>query len=319
VRAALLSRVGEPPAAGDAPEPEAGEGTVLLDVLAAPLNPIDLAVGEGRFYAGRPETPYVVGKEGVGRVLEGERAGATVYFQRPGGLGGREGALAERAAAPVGSLWDVPEGLDPVLASCFGVAGLAAWLPLEWRAELREGETVLVLGASGALGAIAVQAAKLLGAGRVVAAARSEEGLVRARELGADATVGLADEKDLPAALREAAEGEIDVTVDPLWGEPAVAALAATAKGGRLVQIGQSAGPEATIPSASVRGKLVSILGHTSGAAPPGVQAAAYAAMVEHAAAGRLTVDRETFGLDGVGASWRAQAAFPRRKLVGTP
>jgi len=324
MRAAVIERVGEPPSLTDRPAPEPGTGQALVEVTAAPINPIDLSVGEGRFHGGSPETPYVPGKEGLGRVLEGAALapGTRVWFNLPGGLGGAEGSFAERAAVAEQGAVEVPEGVDDVLAACFGIAGMAAWLPLEWRAKLRAGESVLVLGASGAVGQIAVQAAKLLGAGRVVAAARDADGLKRARELGADATVdlGAADGVDaLAEAFVDAAGGEIDVTVDPLWGEPAVAAAKAAARFGRIVQIGQSASAEATLPSSAIRGKLLAILGHMNMEAPAEVQARAYRRMVEHAAAGDLTVEHEAVPLDRVGEAWERQQRFPRRKLVLTP
>ncbi len=320
MRAALVDQIGAVPAPGEAREPER-HGRALLEVLAAPVNPIDLAVAGGTFYADGPELPYVAGKEGVGRVLEADHLspGTRVYFTAPGGVGGAEGAMAERAACDEAELVELPDGVDDTLAACFGIAGLAAWLPLEWRAELQEGETVLVLGASGALGTIAVQAAKLLGAGRVVAAARDADGLERARRLGADATVDLGAADDLTTAFREAAEGDIDVTVDPLWGPPAVAAAGAMARFGRLVQIGQSAAAEATLPSSVVRGRGLAVLGHTSQLAPREVRASAYRRMVEHAAAGRLSVELETYPLEEVSEMWARQAGFPYRKLLVVP
>ncbi len=320
MRAALVERIGASPVAGEAGEPER-RGRALLEVLAAPVNPIDLAVAGGTFYADGPELPYVAGKEGVGRVLEAERlaAGTRVYFTAPGGVGGAEGAMADRAACDEGELIELPDGVEDALAACFGIAGLAAWLPLEWRARLREGETVLVLGASGAVGTIAVQAAKLLGAGRVVAAARDADGLERARRLGADATVDLGADGDLTAAFREAAGGDIDVIVDPLWGPPAVAAAAASARFGRLVQIGQSAAAEAKLASSVVRSRGLTVLGHTSQLAPRDVRASAYRRMVEHAAAGRLSVELETYPLDEVSEMWARQAGFPYRKLLVLP
>ncbi len=111
----------------------------------------------------------------------------------------------------------------------------------------------------------------------------------------------------------------MDLTIDPLWGPPAVAAAEASAPFARLVQIGQSGGAEATIASSAIRGKSLSILGHTSNAAPLEVQAAAYAQMVEHAAAGRLQVEHESYPLDQVGEIWERQAGYPYRKLMITP
>jgi NADPH:quinone reductase-like Zn-dependent oxidoreductase len=206
-------------------------------------------------------------------------------------------------------------------ATLRGVAGLAAWLPLERRARLRAGERVLILGASGAVGQIAVQAAKLLGAGRLVAVARSPEGRDRALELGADAGVDAGDgtPEDVAEAVRDAAGGGVDVALDPLWGPgPAIAAYAA-AEGGRIVHVGQSAGPQATLPSAPVRSKSLSILGHANAGVPPDATADAYRRMVRHAAEGRLTVDHEVVPLEQAPEAWARQESFPRRKLVLRP
>ena len=325
MRAAFVEELGQPPALRDAPDPERELGEALVEVTAAPINPIDLSVASGSFYAGAPEVPYLAGMEGFGRVCEAERleAGTRVYFPAGGGRGG-PGSFAERVKLDEDSLVTVTaEGAADALAACFGVAGMAAWLPLEWRAGVREGETVLVLGASGAVGQIAVQAAKLLGAGRVVAAARDPDGLERACSLGADATVDLSSGEstdDLAEAIRAAAGDDgVDVTIDPLWGEPVVAAAKASAASGRIVSLGQSAGAEATLPSGTVRGQTLSILGYSNFAVPAEVREQAYRDMLEHAAAGRLTVDYETLPLERVAEAWERQAASPRRKLVLEP
>jgi NADPH2:quinone reductase len=178
---------------------------------------------------------------------------------------------------------------------------------------------VLVLGASGVVGLIGVQAARILGAGRVVAAARNPEGLERASALGADATVRLDAHDDLPGALREAAGGGVDVTLDPLWGEPAVAAVDALNAFGRHVAIGQSAGEEATLTSAAVRNTPISIVGHTNFSAERERRRAAYVRMAAHAAAGEITVDVERVPLAEVADAWRRQRASPNRKLVVVP
>jgi NADPH2:quinone reductase len=312
VRAAVLRRYGEPPQPEDFDEPEAGEGEDVVEVLAGGLNPVDISIASGTFYAGSPPLPYVAGREGVGRTP----AGGRVYFDGPVAP---FGSFAERAAIDAASAIELPDGLDDGLAVSLGIAGLAAWLALEWRARLGEGETVLVLGASGVVGQVAVQGARLLGAGRVVAAARSREGLRRAQALGADATVALGDPDDLTAALREACDGGADVVVDPVWGEPAAAAIEAANANARVVQIGQSAGPQATIASAAVRGRSLAILGHTNFAAPREVKRAAYLRMAGHAAAGELTVPVERVALDDVAAAWERQRESPHHKLVIVP
>jgi NADPH:quinone reductase len=314
MKAAVIERLGSPPLYRDVEEPRRERGQTLIQVSAAPVNPIDISTAAGRYPGGSPDTPYVAGREAVGVVLESDSfdEGARVYAS---GLG----FMAERALTSDDDVVELPGGVEEALASCFGVAGLAAWLALEWRGDLRDGETVLVLGASGAVGAIAVQAAKLLGAGRVVAAARSESGLERARQLGADATVRLDARDDLAAAFAEATEGQLDLTIDPVWGEPAMAALKATSVGGRLVQLGQSASPEARLESGAIRTKVISILGHTNFAAPAGVRHDAYLRMLRHAAAGELTVDHELVPLERVAEAWERQQSSPGRKLVLSP
>jgi NADPH:quinone reductase-like Zn-dependent oxidoreductase len=308
MRAAILREHGSVPELAEHPEPT---GPDVVEVLAAGMNPVDIRIATGTFPLERYDAPYVAGKEGVGRRADGSLA----YFEycaKP------FGAFAERTQLQPGDGYPLPDGLDPALAVCLGVSGLAAWLGLEWRGRLQPGEHVLVLGASGVVGQIAVQAAQLLGAGRVVAAARSQEGLERAAALGADATVTLAG--DQATALKEAAGGAgYDVVLDPLWGPPAVAALAAMAPFGRLVGLGQSAGAEATIPSALVRSTPVDILGYTNYTAGEDRKAGAFATMAEHAAAGRIKVEIDRYGLDDVPGVWERQQTSPNAKQVIEP
>jgi len=310
MRAAVLHEYGVP-SAGKFEEPQPGPDQAVVDVLVAGLNPVDVAISAGRFYAGKPPLPSVAGREGVG-MLDGER----VYFDAPIAP---FGSMAERALVDPASVYPVPDGLDEGVAVALGISGLAAWLALTWRADVQPGEHVLVLGASGVLGQIAVQAAKLLGAARVVAAARSAEGLERCLALGADAAVRLGEPDDLPAALREAAEDRIDVVLDPLYGEPFVAAVNAASFGARLVQIGAGAGAEATIPSAPIRGKMLVVMGHTNFAAPPEVKREAYGRMAELAVRGEIVVDVDRIPLEQVAEAWERLGAGSHRKLVLVP
>ncbi len=310
MRAAVLREYGVP-SADEFEEPSAGPEQAVVEVLAAGLNPVDVAICAGRFYAGKPPLPSVAGREGVG-TLAGER----VYFDAPIAP---FGSMAERALIDPRSTYPVPEGVADGVAVALGISGLAAWLGLTWRAQLQPGEHVLVLAASGVLGQIAVQAAKLLGAGRVVAAARSPEGLERCMELGADASVRLDEPGDVSAAMAQAGEGRIDVVLDPLWGEPLVAALGAASFGARIVQIGAGAGAEATIPSAAIRGKMLVLMGHTNFAAPPEVKREAYSRMADLAARGEIKVDVDALGLDQVQEAWRRLAAGSHRKIVLVP
>ena len=322
MRAAVISEIGRLPEVRDVAEPDARDGETVVDVLAAPLNPIDVAVAAGRFYGGHPEAPYVPGCEAVGRVRASRtlERGTLVWVHGEGFGRTRDGGVAERAAAPEAALTPVPDGVDPVLAGALGIAGLAGWLPVAWRAPVRAGETVLVLGATGTVGLVALQAARLLGAGRVVAAGRRAEALERARAYGADATVRLDEADDLAAALREACGGDgPNLIVDPLWGDPLAAALEAAAPGARAVHVGQSAGPTTTITSAAVRGKALEILGYSNFSVPRDVFGEEYRRLVEHAAAGDIRVEVDRVPLDDVADAWRRQAEGAGRKLVVVP
>src|SRR4051794_8992054 len=212
MKAALVEQIGQPPVVGEAAEPQRGAGHALVQVTAAAINPIDISISLGRFYGGSPEVPYVMGREAVGRVLEGDKLepGTQIWFQNavPGGFA--EYALADEDQAIV-----LPDGTDHALAAGLGIAGLTGWLAVEWRAHVRGGERVLVLGATGVVGLVAVQAARILGASRVVAAGRNADALQGLLELGATEI----------RTLDQDFGGPYDVVIDPLWGEPAAKAV----------------------------------------------------------------------------------------------
>ena len=271
---------------GEAPD----LGDEALEVLAAPLNPVDRSVAAGQFYGGHPPLPYVPGCECVGR-----EAGGRIVWTFGGGLGlARNGAMAERVE-PGAVVAELREGADPALASALGIAGLAGWMPLAWRAPVHAGDRVLVLGATGTAGQVAVQAAKLLGAAHVVAAGRDPAGLERALTLGADEAVGLDGDFGQPTYV-----------FDPLCGEPLERAVAAAAPAARIVQLGQSAGPTATLPSAAIRGKQLELYGYSNFVVSGEVLAEHYGRLVGHAVAGEVKVALERVGLDEIGDVWGA-------------
>jgi NADPH:quinone reductase len=320
MRAARIIELGSPPVVKEVEEPERSFGHALVAPSAVPLNPVDIATGSGRFYGGSPPTPYTPGSEGVGRVLEADSLaeGARVYFA--GDLLGRarDGTLAERAVVAEEAVFPVPDEIGDELAGACGTAGLSGWLPILWRAGATAADRVLVLGATGIVGLAAVQAARSLGAARVVAAGRRPEGLAFASEVGADATVRL-DEPDLADRFREAAGGDgPTVVIDPLWGEPAVAALESAARGARIVQLGQSAGASAELRSSTVRGKQLEILGFSILETPVEVRREAYATLTAHAAAGKVRFPIDVYPLERVTEAWERQAGGPGSKIVVT-
>ena len=316
MRAALVEQIGQAPVVGETGDPQRGDGQALVQVTAAAINPIDISISLGKFYGGSPDVPYVMGREAVGRVIEGDTLdpGTQVWFQPPSG----NGAFAEYAIADESQAIVLPEGTDHSLAAALGIAGLTGWLAIEWRAHLRSGERVLVLGATGVVGLVAVQAARILGAGRIVAAGRDAAALEEAHSLGAHAVVRLDGERE-PSDLIEAGGGPFDVIIDPLWGRAAEIAVPAAAFSARYVQLGQSAGAEATLRSGDIRGKSLAILGFTVGHVPQEKQEVAYARLIELASSGELKIERETLPLDWVGEAWRRQQDSPHRKLVLVP
>jgi NADPH2:quinone reductase len=312
MKAAVLTELGTAPRYCDFPEPAPAPGHVIVEVSASGVHHLDLAKASGAF--GVPsQLPYVVGSDGVGHTPDGRR----VYFD---GLAAPQGAWAQRTVVPEDGLLDLAEGVDDITAAALGNTGLAAWLALRWRANLQPGESVLVLGGTGALGSIAIQVANASGAGHVVAADRDPDRLQRALERGANDTVTITSEVDLVAAFRSAGgDRGFDVIIDPLWGEPAVAAMHAAAHGARHIQIGHSAGAEVTLPAHLVRSSRLHLLGFAFMHAPVAVRREAYLALTEHAARGELHVDVLAIPLAHVDEAWEQQKRGAAAKLVVMP
>ena len=323
MRAAVLETPGTAPAFGEHPDPVATPGSTVVRVTAAPVVPLDLLCASGTSYFGRPATPYVPGVQGVGVVEESATvpAGTRVFFATAAGMAPGDGGMAERCVVPDVDVIPVPADLpDPALAA-LGLSAVAAWMVLTWRARLQEGEHVLVLGAGGAVGQAALGAARVLGAGRVVAVARSEQAQDRARRLGADAVVPLSGDVDaLTARIQDAANGRVDVVVDPVFGVAATAASRVLAPGGRLVNLGGASGDVAEFSSAVLRGRSAEILGYTNNALSPGMRREALTAVAEHAAQGRISVAHEPLPLHAVADAWHRQTAGAADvRLVLTP
>jgi NADPH2:quinone reductase len=308
VYAAVLHEYNEAPRYEEVADPSPEAGQVVVEVGAAALHHLDLFKASGNFYLEQP-LPSVVGTDGVG--LAG---GRRVYFDSitP------HGSMAERSIAAEAEVFDVPDALDDPTAAAIANTGLAGWLALSWRAGLQPGETVAVLGATGQVGSVAVQAAKLLGAGRVIAVSRAGERLERMRGRGADAVVDVEGD-DLTERLREAAGGDVDVTIDSLWGEPAVAAMGAAARFGRHVQVGQLAGPSLDLSAPAIRSKSLDVRGFMGLHPGHEIRAEAYTRLGEHVARGDIVIDFERIALADVASAWERQRTGAGAKLVLIP
>lgn len=322
MKALTISRLGAKPRLSTRPAPVPDSGETLVDVVAAPLNPADLRVADGGFFAGHPPLPYVPGVEVVGRVRQSEHlpAGSLVWSCLDGLGTTRDGSIAELAVVRDETLVPIAEEIDPALAAALGTAGLAAWISLTRRAPLSPGETVVILGATGTVGQVAVQAAKLLGAGRIVAVGRSKQRLGQARMLGADATVQLRDRDRLVDDLRDACGPEgAHFIFDLLWAEPLAAALEVSAPHARIIHIGQSAGATAVLPSAPIRGKDLDVLGFTNFNVELPTMRACYRELLGHASAGHVRLDVTRVSIEQSVEAWDRQATGPGTKLVVCP
>src|SRR6516164_3220785 len=307
--AAVLHAIGAVPRYEEFPEPVISNnlGEAIVHVHAASLKPVDKQLASGSHYTSCRELPCVCGSDGVGHLDDGRR----VFF---GGPRPPHGAMAQRTVVPLALTFPVPENVSDETAAALPNPGVSAWLSLSYRAKLVRGENVLILGATGVTGKLAVQTAKLLGAGRVVAAGRNQQSLDTLRNLGADATISLAlaDAELSKAFLREAGESGFQVVIDYVWGRPAEVFLAALItrefavikSETRFVQVGESAAPTITLPAAVLRSTALTILG-TAGIPARDVLAEAFQQVMAYAATRVLQIDTERIPLADIENAWQ--------------
>ncbi len=319
MNAAVLRALGKPPQCEPFPEPIPGDGEVIVHVRAAALKPVDKQMASGSHYASFRELPVVCGLDGVGTLDDGTR----VFFAAPRRP---HGAMAQRTVVARSRCWPLPDDVDDVSAAAVVNPGVSAWLTLLERAKLAKGDHVLVLGATGTTGRLAVQIAKLLGAGRVVAAGRDETTLNTLYDLGADSTIPLnqSTETLVEAFRRHAAERGFNIVIDYLWGRPTEALLSAITGGDfaasgsiRLVQAGESAGQTITLSAAALRSSGLEILGSGSGTAPALDKLLdAYHQVLSRIASGELRIQTESVPLTDVEIAWERES---RARLVVIP
>jgi len=319
VSAAIVDAPGAEPRLGTVVLPARTPGTTLVAVVAAPLNPLDLVIASGTFHSVRHESPYVPGSECVGVVLASDRypAGSWVYAECHA-TPDTPGSLATQVLVADDDLLPLPAGLDPVRAAAVGNAGTAAFIPLTENAGLLPGETVMVLGATGAVGQLAVQVASRSGAARVIGVARDRAALQRLLDVGATAVVELrADEGAEELAARMlAAGGPVDVVLDGLYGTPLEAALRACGPRARIVNIGNPAGATAQIPAGLLRGRQLTLSGFAGLHTPLRDKQAALTWLWTALGRDELQIAVRTFPLEELPAAWRAQASSPHAKCV---
>jgi len=284
--------------------PEAAAGQQIIHVDAAGIGPTDLMRAQGFF--GPVRAPYVPGGEGVGRLVDGTR----VYF---GHSTPPFGAIAEQTIVPEAEIWPVPEDLNDARVIALAISGTGALLPLE-EARIAPGEEVLILGATGPVGQIGLQIARLLGAGRVVAAARSEAKLRELQARGWADAIAVLGTGDDETALKTATRGGYNVVLDVIYGPPAEAAMRATAPGARMMSIGVQAGQTVSL---SLRDLVFrSHIGVGTGQRPAAERRAAFDRLIGMARDHGLDADTLAFPFDAAADAWAAQAGSPHGKVV---
>jgi NADPH:quinone reductase-like Zn-dependent oxidoreductase len=316
MKAAIVVEAGRTPVYGEFPEPQAGPGEELIQVAAAALTPLTKGRASGSHYSSAGQFPAVVGVDGVGRTAAGQR----VYFVLPKPP---QGAMAERVAVGRERCVALPDDVDDVTAAAIANPGMSSWAALTERAHLKAGETVLVNGATGTSGRLAVQIARHLGAARVIATGRDAATLEELRGLGADVTISLTlAPGDLEAALSAQFAAGVDVVLDYLWGASAQTAIVAAARAGkegvpiRFVQIGSSSGADVALPGAALRSSALVLMGSGIGSVPLAGLVNAIRGVMQAAGPARLSVKTETVPLAQVEQAWHRDSGRNRVVFV---
>jgi NADPH2:quinone reductase len=306
MNAAVVESLEKQPQYGQFEDPVAQQGESVVRVLAAGLHPIVRSLAKGAHYGSTGKLPFVPGVDGVGRLGEGSR----VFFAvaRP-----PFGSFAERTVAAPPFLIPVPDAIPDSVAAAIGNPAMSSCAALSFRAKFVADESVLILGATGVAGLLAVQIAKRRGARRVIACGRNAAALEKAKMLGADATISLELAHDeLVGALRDEIARGVDVVLDYLWGAPAEAALEAIAKKGlshetariRYVQIGQSAGAKISLAGSTLRSSGLEMIGSGFGSVSMADLAKSIEEFFVEAAKQPFEIGVKSFPLREVGERW---------------
>jgi NADPH:quinone reductase-like Zn-dependent oxidoreductase len=296
MHAAVVRSFAHPPRCEEFPAPE---GENVVEVLAAALHPRVRSTADGTHYESTGELPLIPGIDGVGRTAAGEH----VYFVLPDTL---LGSMAERAAVDPRRCAVLPADVDPVTIAAAMNPAMSSWIALRRRIAFEPGQSILVLGATGNAGQLAVQIAKHLGASRVIAAGRNETRLGALEAIGADRTVVLDDSEALGAAA-----ANVDVVLDYLWGSAAAAAIPAILtqrqdRGRPLswIEIGSMAGLELSVQSQWLRAARLQLVGSGQGSVPTREIVAELSALAAHIAQGGYEIDASPVALSDVEDAW---------------
>jgi NADPH:quinone reductase-like Zn-dependent oxidoreductase len=268
MKAAIVVEAGRAPVYGDFRDPEPAPGKSLIRVTASSISQLARARASGTHYSSDGEIPFIPGVDGTGIAEDGQR----VYFLLPEKP---FGAMAELCIVDDRHRFALPDGLSDASAAAMAIPGMSSWAALVERAHLRTGDTVLINGATGTSGRLAIQIAKHLGAKKVIATGRQTKMFDDLKRLGADVTIPLIQDTDtLEQSFKNEFQHGVDIVLDYLWGISAQTLLIAAAKTGpegvpiRFVQIGSISGANISLPGAALRSSALQLMGSGIGSVP---------------------------------------------------
>jgi NADPH:quinone reductase-like Zn-dependent oxidoreductase len=317
MKSAIVVEAGRTPIYGDFPEPMPVAGEALVSITAAALSNVVKSRASGTHYSSSGRLPFVVGIDGVGRLEDGRR----VYFALPRAP---FGSMSERTVVQSDQCISLPDDLDDVTAAAIANPGLSAWAALTERARFTAGEVVLVNGATGAAGRLAIQIAKYMGARKVIATGRNKEVLESLAGLGADVTIPLGDDANAleDALMQQFNSDGIDVVLDYLWGPSAERIIIAGAKAGkeavpiRFVHIGSMSAPDITLPSAALRSSAITLMGSGIGSIPVSRMLAAIGELMKATVPAGFQIATRSAPLSEVETVWANAESLPRTVFV---
>jgi NADPH:quinone reductase-like Zn-dependent oxidoreductase len=318
MNAAVVTSFDEPPhyQQFDVPQPRTSD-ELLVDVLAVGLHPRVRTGAAGAHYTSTRTLPMIPGIDAVGRRPDGKR----IYFVADDDV---IGTMADKALVDVRRSIELPADAEIARVAAAMNPAMSSWVALRRRVRLKRGQSVLVLGATGNAGRMAIQVAKLLGAGRVVGAGRDLDRLAALSSIGADDIVQLTDDSEATARALAGAAADVDIVIDYVWGRPAENALTAllTARPDRSreinwIQIGATAGPTIELPSVALRSANLRLQGNGQGAVSAEAYLAELPSLVDEIDAGAIAVRAHVKPLSDVENVWsHADAPGDRTVLV---
>jgi NADPH:quinone reductase-like Zn-dependent oxidoreductase len=319
MHAAVVTSFDEPPHYQDFDVPiPTNDNQQLVDVLAVGLHPRVRTDAAGAHYTSTGELPMIPGIDGVARLADGSR----VYFVADDEL---LGSMAERAVIDVRRMVPLPDDADLEKIAAAMNPAMSSWVALRRRVPIEAGQSVLVLGATGNAGTMAVQVAKRLGAGHVVGAGRDADRLNALTRLGADDIVRLTDDADATAAALAASAADVDIVLDYVWSEPAERAMLAllTARSDRSrvlnwIQIGAMAGPTLSLPSVALRSANLRIQGNGQGAVSTQGYLAELPGLIDEIDSGGLEITARPVPLSDIETAW-GERDLPGQRTVILP